>query len=311
MSAVTWHYGYRYPASRSISGGRFGTSALEYDKFRPHYPSELFDKFEALGPVHVLDIGCGTGRVALPLIDRGMNVLARLGLGLEPDARMADVARSRGVPVEIGTFERWDDAGRRFDLITCGAAWHWIEPEEGADKAAHILRSGGTLARFINFRLLDDHALASFDAVYSSYAPEVTTDGRPPSYLDADDPVSTSTSSSGTRSHVLRSIREFSTDEWLGMIATLSDHIALGSERLGALLMVLRDLTDNDFDGRLRVTSCTHVVLPRAFEEPVALVLYLHFESVLTSLDSPAMAWAAELLLLTCAYCSVGRVDSP
>jgi hypothetical protein len=40
------------------------------------------------------------------------------------DACMADVARSHGIEVEVSPFETWDDGGRRFDLITCGEAWH-------------------------------------------------------------------------------------------------------------------------------------------------------------------------------------------
>ncbi|MFC4033133.1 hypothetical protein ACFO3J_16795 [Streptomyces polygonati] len=43
-------------------------------------------------------------------------------LGVEGDERMAEVARSHGVEVEVGAFETWDDAGRRFDLVTCADA---------------------------------------------------------------------------------------------------------------------------------------------------------------------------------------------
>jgi hypothetical protein len=35
--------------------------------------------------------------------------------GVEVDERMADVARSYGIAVEVAAFERWDDAGRQFD----------------------------------------------------------------------------------------------------------------------------------------------------------------------------------------------------
>lgn len=195
--------------------------------------------------------------MAAALVERGIDVM-----GVEPDSRMADVARSRGVPVEIGTFERWDDAGRRFDLITCGAAWHWVDPEQGALKAAKALNSGGMLARFLNYRLLDDQSLARLDAVYSAHAPEVLSDGRPPpDRWNAADPVTRSPSFSGVRSYILRSNRIFSTEEWLGTVSTLSGHTALGSERLSRLLTALRSVIEADFSGALHATSCTRVAL--------------------------------------------------
>lgn len=234
----------------------FGGSAAEYDRHRPRYPVELIDEFVAIQPTNVLDVGCGTGLVALPLIERGIVVL-----GVEPDHRMASVARARGVPVETGGFEQWNDAGRRFDLITCGAAWHWIEPEQGVAKAATVLRSGGTLARFWNYHLLDDAMLSRLDSVYAQHAPEASTDGRPPPDRSTDDPIAASPSFAGTRSRVIRGSRRFSTNEWLAMVSTLSDHVALGSERLRKLVGAMGAMVEEEFGGLLHATSCTRVSL--------------------------------------------------
>jgi 2-polyprenyl-3-methyl-5-hydroxy-6-metoxy-1,4-benzoquinol methylase len=99
--------------------GSFGSVAERYDRFRPGYPDALIDDLIGLRPLDVLDVGCGTGKVAVALAERGVRVL-----GVEPDAQMASVARGHGIPVEVACFEDWDDAGRRFDLITSGHAWH-------------------------------------------------------------------------------------------------------------------------------------------------------------------------------------------
>ena len=101
----------------------FGSLAEQYDRFRPSYPRALIDDLVALGPGKVLDVGCGTGKVARALTDRGVDVL-----GVEPDERMARVARRHGIPVELASFETWDPAGRTFDLLTAGHAWHWVDP---------------------------------------------------------------------------------------------------------------------------------------------------------------------------------------
>lgn len=91
----------------------------------------------------ILDVGCGTGIEARQFQAAGCSVL-----GVEPDARMADFARRGGIEVEVATFEAWDGAGRHFDAVIAGTAWHWVDPVAGAAKAAQVLRPRGLLAPF-------------------------------------------------------------------------------------------------------------------------------------------------------------------
>ena len=74
-------------------------------------------------PRLVLDVGCGTGITTRLFSERGCEVL-----GIEPDPRMAAVARRRGATVEDGSFEEWDARGRLFDLLVAGQSWHWVDP---------------------------------------------------------------------------------------------------------------------------------------------------------------------------------------
>ncbi|MEV0165275.1 class I SAM-dependent methyltransferase [Nonomuraea fuscirosea] len=67
----------------------------------------------------------------------------------------------------------WDDAGRRFDLITCGDAWHWIDPEAGTTKAARVLAPGGLRAWFWNSSHMEEPMAAAFAEVYAQHAPEI------------------------------------------------------------------------------------------------------------------------------------------
>jgi len=146
----------------------FGSGADAYDRARPSYPRALIDDLLADGPATVLDVGCGTGKAARLIADRGVAVL-----GVEIDERMASVARRYGVDVEIGGFEQWDAAGRTFDLIVSGQAWHWIDPERGADKAVSLLRPGGLLAPFWNFSTVDADLQRRLDAAYRRAAPRL------------------------------------------------------------------------------------------------------------------------------------------
>jgi len=71
----------------------------------------------------------------------------------------------------VATFEAWDPAGRTFDAVIAGQAWHWVDPAAGAVKAAQVLRPGGRLAAFWNAGQFPPEATAAFGAVYAEVAP--------------------------------------------------------------------------------------------------------------------------------------------
>ncbi|MFI5589417.1 class I SAM-dependent methyltransferase [Amycolatopsis sp. NPDC051758] len=122
----------------------FGTDAERYDRARPEYPVELVAKVVAASPgPDFLDVGCGTGIEARQFRAAGCRVL-----GVDPDARMAGFARRGGIDVEVAKFEDWEPAGRVFDAVVAGQAWHWVDPVAGPAKAAQVLRPGGLLAVF-------------------------------------------------------------------------------------------------------------------------------------------------------------------
>src|SRR4029077_5661346 len=152
---------------RALSLG--GVAEL-YDRARPSYPSALIDALMEPGPRRVLDVGCGTGKAARLLIERGCDLL-----GVEPDPSMAAVARSHGVSVEEATFESWDPDGRMYDLIVSGQAWHWVDPMLGVTKAASLLHAGGRLGVFWNRGWPEKEAQHVLEGVYARVAPEIAT----------------------------------------------------------------------------------------------------------------------------------------
>ena len=244
----------------------FGSIAQQYDRYRPAYPDALFDDLAALDPKQVLDVGCGTGKAAVALARRGLSVL-----GVDVDERMADVARGYGIAVEVAAFETWEDAGRQFDLITCADAWHWINPDLGILKAARVLRAGGTIARFRNSSVVDDHVIAAFDAVYRRHAPEVAQVWRPTgsmshvrghAFRESTDPFVDHDVFSLVEPRTYRWERTLSVDEWVGLAATISDHQRLGHARLQALLRALHAMIQT-LGGSVLSHNETHVLLAR------------------------------------------------
>jgi SAM-dependent methyltransferase len=146
----------------------FGVDAERYDRTRPGYPDAMVERIVAASPGRdVVNVGCGTGIEARQFQAAGCTVL-----GVEPDARMAEFARRTGLAVEVATFEKWESAGREFDAVIAGTAWHWVEPVAGAAKAARVLRPGGRLAAFWHVFQLPEELAKPFGVIYQRVVPD-------------------------------------------------------------------------------------------------------------------------------------------
>src|SRR6476659_5162504 len=201
----------------------FGEDAERYDRTRPRYPDALIERIAAAGP-DVLDVGSGTGIAARQLQAAGCRVL-----GVEPDARMAAFGRSHGVAAEVSTFEAWEPAGRVFDAVVAGQAWHWVDPVAGAAKAAQVLRPGGLLAVFWNAFGLP---------------PELALPGSPISLTARDAyPTLTAIAADGMRDGFappeewrFEWEHEYTRDAWLEQVPTCGGHVTLAADQRAALL---------------------------------------------------------------------------
>jgi SAM-dependent methyltransferase len=218
----------------------FGSDPERYHRARPDYPHALVARIVDASPgTEILDVGCGTGIASRQFEGAGCSVL-----GVEPDARMAEFARRRGVDVEVATFEGWDPAGRRFDAVVSGQAWHWVEPIAGAAKAAHVLRPGGRLAVFWNVFAPPDEIAHAFSDVYRRVVPEWPRDPWARPGLDGYAAIA-ERSAEGIRAARMFTgseqwrfdwERPYSRDEWLEQMATGGDASQFTPARLDALL---------------------------------------------------------------------------
>ena len=239
----------------------FGQVAQNYDRYRPSYPAALIDDLVATQPTDVLDIGCGTGKAARLLIERGLRVL-----GVEADARMAEVARANGVAVEVANFEAWEPGERTFDLVTAAQSWHWIDPALGVPKVASLLRPGGVLALFWNHLTYTAPTKADFDAIYGVHAPELLERAEHDRANVDEQRFVKDVQGAGLFSDVEErnypSQVTYLADEWIGMINTHSDHLLLEPAARAALSAELRQMI-GAAGGAVTVAARTYLVRAR------------------------------------------------
>ncbi|WP_217167950.1 class I SAM-dependent methyltransferase [Streptomyces sp. AC512_CC834] len=227
----------------------FGTDAERYDRARPGYPEDLVARVVDGSPgPDVLDVGCGTGIAARQFQAAGCAVL-----GIEPDARMADLARARGLPVEVTTFEAWEPAGRTFDALTAAQSWHWVDPVAGAAKAARVLRPDGRLTVFGHVFEPPAEVAEPFAAACRRVAP-----GSPFSDQPARRPLETYRAGYAKIADTIRETgrfddpeqwrfdweRSYTRDQWLDLLPTTGGLTRLSPGQLAGILGAVGDAVD-------------------------------------------------------------------
>jgi SAM-dependent methyltransferase len=127
----------------------FDAAASDYALYRSGYPDEVVDDIVTSAQLHrgsrVLEIGCGTGQLSVPLAQHGAKLTAvEIGRNLGALARrnLADFPTAR---VEIVGFEEWPLPPDPFDAVVSASAVHWIDPSVRFSKPARALKPGGVL----------------------------------------------------------------------------------------------------------------------------------------------------------------------
>lgn len=140
------------PLQNEESGRRresFDLVAEYYNVYRSPYPQKVVETVIALSNLRngsrVLEIGCGTGQLSVPLAQHGIDLLAiELGPHLAAFARQ-NLKRFPNVRVEVGSFEEWPQPRQKFNAVVSASAFHWLDPAVRFSKSAEALHPGGFL----------------------------------------------------------------------------------------------------------------------------------------------------------------------
>lgn len=130
----------------------FKSTAGYYAKYRPPYPPELIEhlvnRFELDGTGRLLDIGCGTGQLTIPLA-----IYFESAIGLDPEPEMLVEAQRLAEVAGVETI-RWLEGGSDdlavlrpqigdIRLVTFGASFHWVEREQTLRILDSMIEAGG------------------------------------------------------------------------------------------------------------------------------------------------------------------------
>jgi ubiquinone/menaquinone biosynthesis C-methylase UbiE len=138
-----------FPAKTGFFSGKAGY----YARYRRGYPAGVFDAIVAgfsLTPAsEILDLGCGTGNVAIPLAERGFRIHA-----VDPDPEMLtegqNCATSSGacrIRWQIGADSTIADLHLPpLRLCTMGLSFHWMDREVVLRTLDRLIEPGGGVA---------------------------------------------------------------------------------------------------------------------------------------------------------------------
>jgi len=126
----------------------FGAGADAYERYRPGYPADAVRFAVGPAPARVVDVGAGTGKLAVAVSALGHEVVA-----VEPDDAMRAVAE-RSLPGRTlaGHAEAIPLPDASVDVVVAGQAFHWFDRGAALPEIARVLRPGGAFAILWNIR---------------------------------------------------------------------------------------------------------------------------------------------------------------
>lgn len=230
----------------------FNNDEKNYDSIRPDYPEELFN--DIFNYCHIntsskcLEIGIGTGQATKPVITKGCSVTA-IELGEKLSHFVADKYKDyNNFQVINDDFMNTQFSSAVFDLIYCATAFHWL-PDEAYEKVRDLLAPNGTIALFWNHpypNRENDKSNLINRKVYQKYRP---SRDKLKEFSKADcDKIADKLKMYGFKDiecKLYHRVRTLSSDDYIRLLNTYSDHIAMPDDVKKAFENEMKSELDN------------------------------------------------------------------
>ncbi len=247
-------------------GRNFGSVSGLYQRARAGYPDELISAIMKASNLNkdcrMLDIGCGTGKSALPFAPIGCKIVALdFSSAMIAEAKKL-LSKYRNVEYVVSTLEKSKFENGSFDLAISGAAFHWL-PYSAYGKVAAVIKKNGYLAvfsghsdfsksrlymkvRMIRERYHKDYA-GDADKFETKMLPDIRRTGLffKPKLL------------------VYHKIEESTPKQYLDMVATYSWFIALPKETQKSILNEVREFIGAKKGSLLKLPRTYKLILAR------------------------------------------------
>ena len=256
-------------------GWTFDTVAEQYEKFRPGYADELYKAIFEYCPINadssVVEVGIGAGQATLPVLKTGCRLTA-----VEPGERFSQLCREKfsdfaGFSVINEKFEDAALEENAFDMVFSASAFHWVPEEIGYKKVFAMLKSGGVFARFANHPYRDKGNAELSDKIDEQYRKYYSVyHGKPhcpPAEYTEDDAAQRAAFAENygftdIQHHMFYRIRTFSAKEYVKLLGTYSDHIAIAEPIRSEFFSKIHDTIER-YGGKINIYDTMDLQLAR------------------------------------------------
>ena len=235
-------------------GWTFDTVSATYEKMRPGYVDALYETLLAYQPLNetsrAMEVGIGGGQATKPVLDTGCAVLA-----VERGENFCQLCQEKFKAYPAfrtlhGKFEEADLPESTYDLVYSASAFHWVPEDIGYRKVFQILKSGGTFARFANHPHPDKERIqltAEIDALYEDYYSgyHKRSKGKPVPYTEEAArqraEIAAGYGFTDIRWAMYYRTRTFTASEYIQLLGTYSDHIAIDEPTRNRFFAAIED----------------------------------------------------------------------
>jgi SAM-dependent methyltransferase len=240
----------------------FDRDAKQYEKSRPKYHQLVFDIINSYSKLDsskdVLEIGCGTGQ-ATELFANTNSIIHCIDIGENLiNVCKNKFSKQKNISYEVIQYENYKST-IKYDLIYSATAYHWIHQPDGDNKTKELLRENGIFALLRNYhRKVNDGFFLESQEIYNKYMDK----------NEINDVVNYRIMNTNIF-HILCTFEyywneSYKIDEYLNLLSTYSDHIALSEERRKGLFDELRKLAVEKYNGIIEKQNILQLEIGRS-----------------------------------------------